>query len=333
MIHKLKEAHYGRLKELISKIALKNEKGKLVVYTDLFYNVLKYKIGYTDYMKGNYVNLTKQQKKDFLTSANYEKIIQYLNKDQYTTLFSDKIMFNKIFNDYLHRQFLDLRVSTLKQFQEFLKGKKHFFAKKHNSFGGDGIEKIILEKELDIKDLYHQLIQKKQYLIEETIIQHDVLNEINPYAVNNIRVMTLRKDQEVHILACVLRVNGNQGAVITCHDVFMFIDDDGNVISNVVDDEINVYEKHPETGFVFHNAKIPYMKECIEMAKQAALEVPEVRFVGWDIGISQNGPVMIEGNFYPSYGLFQYYLLTGESVGYLKKIKDILKEEWDLIKW
>ena len=75
-----------------------------------------------------------------------------------------------------------------------------------------------------------------------------------------------------------------------------------------------------------------YVKEAFEMALKAALEVPEVRYVGWDIAITKDGPVIMEGNEYPSYGLVQYYLFNDEHVGHLKQISDILGDEMRNIK-
>ena len=63
-----------------------------------------------------------------------------------------------------------------------------------------------------------------------------------------------------------------------------------------------------------------------------ALEVPEIRYVGWDFAITKNGPVIMEGNEYPSYGLVQYYLFNDEHEGHLKQISDILGDEMRKIK-
>ena len=68
------------------------------------------------------------------------------------------------------------------------------------------------------------------------------------------------------------------------------------------------------------------------MALKAALEVPEVRYVGWDIAITPNGPVIMEGNEYPSYGLVQYYLFNDEHEGHLAQIESILGDEMKNIK-
>ena len=68
------------------------------------------------------------------------------------------------------------------------------------------------------------------------------------------------------------------------------------------------------------------------MVLKAALEVPEVRYVGWDVAITKNGPIIIEGNENPSYGLIQYYLFNDEHEGHLLKISNILKDEMKNIK-
>ena len=68
------------------------------------------------------------------------------------------------------------------------------------------------------------------------------------------------------------------------------------------------------------------------MCKEAALVVPEVRFVGWDIGFTEKGPVMIEGNEYPGFGLVQHYKLKDTKTGFKKTLYDILQDEVKNIK-
>lgn len=75
----------------------------------------------------------------------------------------------------------------------------------------------------------------------------------------------------------------------------------GTIDSNVIDDYGNVYEKHPLTGKKFSEVKVQDVKEAFELCKKAALEVQEVRYVGWDVAFSNKGPVIVEGNEYPGY--------------------------------
>ena len=107
----------------------------------------------------------------------------------------------------------------------------------------------------------------------------------------------------------------------------MRLNEDGTIGSRVVDDLANVYEEHPMAKIKFDTVKVPFVKEAYEMALKAALVVPEMRYIGWDIAITPKGPVIMEGNEYPSYGLIQYYLFNDEHEGHLATIGKILGEE------
>lgn len=324
---KLKNINYKRMDDLITYIAEENKVKKAKVYFDFFLNAATRGIGYVDYLKGNYINLSNEEKKNYLTKRNYVRLVKYLNKRGYQMIFHDKIVFNRIFKDYIGRDFIDIREVGYKGFKKFVTGKENVFAKKHNSFGGDGVTKVNIAGE-DLKVLFNQLYNNKQYLIEDTLIQNEYLDWINPKAVNNVRLVTLLKDGEVYVVFKTLRINAGSEEVISCHDIYMTLDDEGNVLGNVVDDECNIYKKHPVTGFKFKGAKIPHIDKALELVKSAAKLVPEMRWIGWDVAITEDGAAIIEGNNYPSFGLHQFYLLNdGEEIGKYKKIKEILKDE------
>lgn len=333
ILRKIKTIDHSRMNNMINFISKESGKSKLYIRVDLVKNFITRGIGYTDYMKGNYVNLNAKEKKDYLTTKNFYQLINYLNKDEYNILFHDKIIFNGIFKEYLKRDYIDIRKVGVEGLKKFLKGKENVFVKKHNSYGAQGVNKLDIEENMDIQKVYKKLMKNGQYLVEDTLIQHEYLNKINPSVVNNLRLVTLVKDGECHIIAIVLRINRGTEEVISCDDIFMHINEDGTLDGNVADADGNIYTEHPKTKFQFHDMKIPYVKESLEMIKKAALEVPEVRYVGWDVAITENGPAIIEGNYYPSYGLHQYYLLKGKrNVGQLAPIKEILGEEYNNIK-
>ena len=113
----------------------------------------------------------------------------------------------------------------------------------------------------------------------------------------------------------------------------MRLNEDGTPACKFIDDAGAIFDKHPLTGLEFNKIKkIPYVKESFEMVKEAALLIPEIRYIGWDVAITEDGPVVIEANEYPSYGLIQNYLLNPENPGHLKQIKDVLGEEFKNIK-
>lgn len=332
MFRKVKEIDYKKLDKLAHDIAKRNNKSAFCVKMDMLANFIIYGTGYTDYLKSDWINLSRKQKKTYVTTKSFYKLLNYLNKQQYRATMSDKIVFNKIFDKYLGRKWIDLRVTSLDEFKDFIKDKETIFAKPPTDFGGHGIEKIVLKDEKNIEELYNRLREKKLNLIEEEIIQHEELNKINPFAVNSFRIVTLVKDGKAHLLANALRINIDDAIAIGCNDAYMRLNEEGKICSRVIDDVANVYTEHPIKKIKFDTVTIPYVKEAFDMALKAALEVPEIRYVGWDIAITEKGPVIMEGNEYPSYGVVQYYLFNDEHEGHLKQIADILGDEMEKIK-
>ncbi len=329
---KIKQIDKNRLNDLAERIAKENNKSVRYVKNDMIKNFLKYGIGYTDYLKSDFINLTPEEKKTHVTTKSFFKILHYLNDSRYICTMNDKVVFNKIFKDYIKRDFIDLRVSSLEEFKKFIKGKDVIFSKRIADFGGHGVTKIVLKENEKIEKLYSDIKGRKEYLVEEAIIQHDVLNKVNPYAVNSFRVVTLLKDGEAHIIGNALRINIDDTAAIGCSDAYMRLNEEGKVCSRVLDDSANEYEYHPMVKIPFKELTIPYVKESFELCLKAALEVPEIRYIGWDIAITKNGPVIMEGNEWPSYGLVQFNKFNDEKEGHLKTISDVLGDEIKNIK-
>ena len=302
------------------------DRSKIAIQSDIVRNMLKRPISFPDYRKCNYINISDEVKDECINKKEYEKFVNYMDHEPYTDIFVDKIKFNKTFKDYIGRDFIDIRDAGAEGLAKFVQGKDSVFAKVTDSFGGHGIEKI--KDFSNIEELYNKMMENKQYLVEDALIQNEVLNKINPYAVNNVRYATVVKDGEVFIETSTLRLNTGDDPVISSMDVMVNVDEEGNLISDAYDEWFETYETHPDTGTKIKGMKLPFIPEAREMVKKAALLVPEVRYVGWDVAITESGPVLIEGNFYPSYGLTQYYLLNPD-FPLKKRLKAILGDEWD----
>lgn len=86
--------------------------------------------------------------------------------------------------------------------------------------------------------------------------------------------------------------------------------ENGILVGNGIDKALNESEKSI-TGITFNGFKIPYWEEIKEMVLEAALVNDKVNIVGWDVSISKNGPVIIEGNRGPGFDLVQVLLKKG----------------------
>ena len=72
---------------------------------------------------------------------------------------------------------------------------------------------------------------------------------------------------------------------------------------------------HPVSGEKITGCIIPYYDQAIALAKQAAMRIPKVRSIGWDVAITETGPYMLEGNDNWCMTLFQ--LPGGEGLRHL----------------
>lgn len=83
----------------------------------------------------------------------------------------------------------------------------------------------------------------------------------------------------------------------------------------------NDYIYHSDTNVKLIGYKIPRWDEAVSTAINLAKQVPDVRYVGWDLALTDNGWVLIEGNE-DGQILFQYFSHSGISA----EVKEIYKK-------
>ena len=152
-----------------------------------------------------------------------------------------------------------------------------------------------------LKDIYEEIING-EFLFEELIKQHSAISEINPFSVNTIRVDTYIDDlNEVQVLFAMIRF-GRKGSVVdnaSSGGFFVPINLNnfslGEFGTQFLENGNNQIFKHPDTGYVFSGLKIPYSEETVALVKKTASAIGD-RLTGWDIAITPDGPLIIEGN-------------------------------------
>ncbi len=303
LLNKFKDINHDRMKKHIDIIHENTGKSRFYIRMSMMWNFLTRGTGYTDYFRCNFIELSNKEKDTFATAKKFYKLLAYLNSEEYLVVLNDKLIFNELFKKYLKRDFINLRVSTAEDLRAFLKGKTTVFAKETHGEGGHGISKL---KVADIKDV----------------------DALYPF-----RVITLMKDGKSTMIANALRINQDDAEVIGCtNDLYFSIGADGRIDSNVVDDYGNIYDTHPMTGMKFSDVLIHGVKEAFDMCVEAHQRIPQIRYIGWDVAFSVDGPVLVEGNEYPGYGLVQHFKLKEKRTGHLKEVADILGDEYNNIK-
>ena len=132
LLNKFKDINHERMDKHIEIISKNSGKGKFYIKCSMIWNFITQGTGYTDYFRGDFINLTKEEKKTFATAKRFYKLIEYMNDEQYSIVLGDKLLFNEIFKEYLKPDFINLRKSSVEDFIEFLSDKTTVFAKETN---------------------------------------------------------------------------------------------------------------------------------------------------------------------------------------------------------
>lgn len=312
---------YKNMFIIAKKLSKKTKKNTISILIDMANCGLKYQAGYYDYQEFEFYNLNKKERETYLTRGKNDAIVKKYNNKDYWYKFDDKIEFNKTFKKYLKREYLDIRNCSKKEFENFIKNKKEIIVKPIDGDGGHGIE-IVSTKE---KDLFNKLMNNKQYLLEEIIIQDKEMNKLYDKSVNTLRMFTFYQNGKSYFLQGILKI-GNGGVIdnFSSGGMYTFVSDEGYVIAPAIDQEDNIFETHPISNTKIVGFKVPKYKEAIKLVKEAAKIVPEIGYVGWDVAISENGPVLIEGNCFP--GVFQIKpSLSNKKEGILPTYNKVMK--------
>ena len=146
-------------------------------------------------------------------------------------------------------------------------------------------------------------------IVEEYICQDSVMNKLNPKAVNVIRFYSVCSPEGSFLFAPILTVAHKNDIANGCQDALTSLVDirTGKVLTDAVDqNEMIEYQTHPITGAAFRGVQLGCWDETIEMMRRVVPLASKISNVGWDVAITENGPVLIEANTIPGFTTAQY---------------------------
>lgn len=270
---------------------------------------------YVFYMIGLY----KKEKNfdDYITDSEYQKIHSKCDPPYYRVLLEDKISFDALLHLYnfptpefvgiLEKgKYIGKHDRDFVSLDKILPHNIDVFCKSIYSWGGKGIFKLkvengnvfINEEKSDIETL-HSIVKDGKYMLQKSVIQHEGLSRLNPYCVNTLRVVTITNGSEPIVLFKMLRVGVNKSFVDNASkgNLIVGIDDNGYLKSamfnSIPPKEIT---HHPDTNTEFESVQIPYFEETKKLCIDIHKRLNNFLFVGWDVAIQKDGPVIIEGN-------------------------------------
>lgn len=280
-----------------------------------------------DYFRYEFYKIKHCVRKTFITEGALVKMNKSFNGSakalESEKLIADKACFNSLFSDIVKRKWLASYNCSKDGFDNFCNGQNEIIAKPIDGGAGKGIFKANVSSEENRQKLYNY-VKNEEYILEEILIQHHTLRELNPASVNTVRVYSVYYKGEVHITGATLRIGVGNGPTdnYSGGGIAAEIDlDSGCVISHAVCQTGKSFYIHPITNRIIIGVKIPMWSEIQSMIKLAHLRLPELRYLGWDVVVcDDNSITLLEANTCAGVELQQHPSLTGKKYLYEKYI-------------
>ena len=263
-------------------------------------------------------NKTHADKSEYLTWDNRFQYYAVLNNKKDIHILDNKYeAYLKLKKYYKREAILVSEKNDLDLFRDFVMKHGRVIVKPVNLYLTIGLRWLNADEITDYSAVLDELIEsskefakidsgsisKPAVIVEELIDDNPSMPPFNPEMLSMIRCTTVLTHEGVEFFYPAFRAFGNivrNGQEIDYEKTeafFAAIDKkSGKIISDGYNYFGDIVEKHSCSGQIFEGTQLPEWDKLLEMLTEAALELPSLRYIGWDVAYSKNGWCIIEGN-------------------------------------
>jgi hypothetical protein len=295
----------GRVWGFARQIGAEQGKWAVPIFFDMLWSAAFRDTAYIDYYEADFALLSRRERATFMTSLIQHHLATALNDRERAKTLESKLNFNRFYGDLLGREWMQLDTATAEEFRAFVSRHPVIIAKVPVSREGKGVFRYDTAETPDLDALRAELIGNGRVLIEQPITQHPYLAAYCAGTVNTTRITTYFDGETVHPLVMVQKFG--RGAVsdqFTWGGFFTMLDDAGHSVGpGHTGKHKSRYDEHPDSHRSIVDFQVPLWDEVLALVETAARRIPEVPYVGWDVAVGPEAPVLIEGNWIP--GLYE----------------------------
>ena len=181
------------------------------------------------------------------------------------------------------------------------KGIMVFGRKGENAFADEAGDKLTAA-------YFRDTVRDGFYVVQEGVLQNSEMSGLYPHSVNTFRIVTECIKGESRIVYSLIRMGrgGKQVDNASSGGLYIKIDPASGILHDYAFSHNRIkFDVHPDTGFIFNNAKIKHWEEVKDFILLVSKKFREIKYLGWDVAISEEGPLIIEINNGPDIELIQ----------------------------
>lgn len=305
------KGNYKRYYKDLQELSKVTHKPAWFMFLDTAVCTLRYGSGLQDYLNFRFYEKPHSLRKTYVSVGFLDKTITRLSNIKWSPYISNKTNFHKNYGKYTRRDFFDPE-GGYEAFEAFLERNPVFIYKPQIGQCGEGVAKIVTAEIPDRKAFFEQAMEAKA-CIEELVIQHPDWEALCPGCVNTMRIITGAAKGQSWLLFAATRVGSGKGVADNFHmgGSAVLIDmETGKLTGTGLDKKLNEHECSA-TGIRYDGYPVPYWEEIKKLCLEAALVNDQIHFVGWDVAVTKDGPLLIEGNRGSGFDLPQVLTKTG----------------------
>lgn len=140
-----------------------------------------------------------------------------------------------------------------------------------------------------------------RYLLQSRIDQHESMSALNPTSVNTVRLITFCRERMARVIFGAVRIgrfgksvdNWAAGGLIVRLDLATETLQGEGFLKPGYGGRCS---HHPDSGIKLDGYAIPHLAKAIQAVTRLHELIPDIHSIGWDVAITPEGPVIIEGN-------------------------------------
>ena len=182
----------------------------------------------------------------------------------------------------------------------------HLLCKPVRGYSGLGMLPIrVTDGKLYHKGVVMSIADFKEKVGEDTYLmqhfvenQHVAMKQLFPNVLNTLRVTMARTAEGIELLGVMCLMGSANSEYSNWHfgGICISVDENGRLCKYGFSNSDGRITQHPDTKTVFEGYQIPFYKETIDLCSKAMNIFYGLKTIGWDMAITEKGPIFIEGN-------------------------------------
>ena len=270
---------------------------------DMIFCLHRYGFSFDEYFIYELYNKNSRGRSEYISDKMRYEYYYMMNSEEGNKLLRDKGKTYELFKKYFKRKCAPIyEEKDETKFNDFISHVNQFIYKPMGKDSGKGIQ-ILEASKCNFKDLF----KSGPFIVEELIKQSEIMASFHEESVNTIRIATILCNDGVHILGACFRMgignsivdNTGSGGIITSVD-----EESGIVYTKAISEFYSEkYIRHPDSKKIILGFQMPDWEQLIQIIKEAATLLPEMRYIAWDFAHTNDGWVLVEANGSGKFGM------------------------------